>query len=47
MNRHIPGIRIRLAGASDAAAIAAVLHESFVAYQASYTPVAFRYHAHA
>jgi GNAT superfamily N-acetyltransferase len=41
MNRHTPSIRIRLAGANDATAIAAVLYESFVAYQASYTPAAF------
>jgi len=40
MNRHTSSIRIRLAGASDAVVIAAVLYESFVAYQASYTPAA-------
>jgi ribosomal protein S18 acetylase RimI-like enzyme len=41
MNRHTSSIRIRLAGASDAVVIAAVLYESFVAYRASYTPAAF------
>jgi len=36
-----PPIEIRLAVSGDAAAIAAVLYASFVAYQASYTDAAF------
>lgn len=41
MTEERPDIRIRTAAPADAASIAAVLHESFVEYKASYTDEAF------
>src|SRR5687767_11061450 len=41
MTEERPDIQIRTAAPADAASIAAVLHESFVEYKASYTDEAF------
>ena len=41
MERSDPTIHIRLAEECDTTAIASVLYESFIEYQASYTPAAF------
>ena len=41
MTEEKPDIQIRLAALADASSIAAVLHESFVEYQASYTAGGF------
>jgi putative acetyltransferase len=41
MERNQPSIHIRMAEATEAAAIASVLSQSFVEHQTSYTPAAF------